>query len=116
MGDSESGEEGPVQIEGEDVDDADVQDILTENMEQARHPVTLSTLDDILYRKNACQKTLRSSRSPTALQGSLAKLQDIVVAVGGAISWVQEQIKTAWQKLDWIRRLIWRRCLRVLMM
>ena len=83
VGDSESGEEGPVQIKGEDVDDADVQDILTENMEQARHPVTLSTLDDILYRTNAWQKTLRSSRSPAALQGSLAKLQDIVVAVGG---------------------------------
>ncbi len=78
-----SGEEGVVDIEGEDVEDADVQDILTESMEQARHPVTWTTLDDILYRTSAWQKTLKSSRSPASLQLSLAKLQDIVEAIGG---------------------------------
>ena len=61
----------------------DVQDILVESMEQARHPVTLSSLDDILYRTSAWQKTLKSSRSPASLQLSLVKLQDIVEAIGG---------------------------------
>ena len=58
-----------------------MQDILVESMEQARHPVTLSSLDDILYRTSAWQKTLKSSRSPASLQLSLVKLQDIVEAI-----------------------------------
>ena len=81
--DVQSGEEGVVQIEGDDVEDGDVQDILVESMEQARHPVTSSSLDDILYRTSAWQKTLKSSRSPASLQLSLVKLQDIVEAIGG---------------------------------
>ncbi len=63
--------------------DADVQDILSESMEQGKHPVTPLSLEEILYRRSEWHKIMRSKRSSELLLKSLTKLEQIVDAVGG---------------------------------
>ncbi|CAE7222568.1 hypothetical protein AK812_SmicGene41034 [Symbiodinium microadriaticum] len=80
-----SGADGPVDILGDDVPGEEEEDayVYAERMEQPQYPVSLQSLDEVLFREQDWKKALRRQRNPTSIHESLQKLHGVVEAVGG---------------------------------